>query len=209
MLTPEKDQKDQNIYLYKDHKDNKDNKYNKDNKDNKDRDDQYTALIRVLLIFYLVIANNFTENLFSKQLKTFFTGNRYAQHIIAFIMMLVLIMIIGGVKKIENGVFYSIIFYFWFIFTTKLDVQWNLIIILLLLFGFIYESKLNEKETQIESDETLTSEEKELLINSDRSRKFYILAVILGVTIIGSSIYINKQEVQYGGGFDLMRFLFF
>lgn len=175
----------------------------------KESKDQYTALIRVLLLFYLVIANNFTENLFSKQLKTFFQENRYAQHLIAFITMLVLIMLIGGVTKIEKGLFYTVILYTWFIFTTKLDVQWNIVIIFLLLFGFIYESRLNEKENQIELDDSLTFSEKESLIESQRTNKFYLLITIIIVTIIGSSLYINKQEVQHGGGFDLMRFIFF
>src|SRR5947207_7468568 len=125
----------------------------KDKDKEKDNTDQYMSLIRVMLIFYLAIANNFTENLFSKQLRTFFQENRYAQHLIAFIMLLVFVMILGGVKNIENGLLYTVIFYFWFIFTTKLDVQWNLIILFLLLFGFIYESKLNEKESRVESDE--------------------------------------------------------
>ena len=189
------------------HKENKEN--NENNGNNGNNGDQYTALVRVSLLFYLVIANNFTENLFSKQLKTFFQENRYAQHLIAFIMMLVFIMMFGGVKKIEQGIFYAIILYFWFIFTTKLDVQWNLIIIFLLLFGFIYESKLNEKEVQIDDDESLSNKEKDSLNSSNRLNKFYVLMSILLITVIGSSLYIKKQEVQHGGGFDLMKFLFF
>lgn len=173
------------------------------------KDIQYLSLTRVLLLFYLTIANNFTDNLFSKQLKTFLNDNRYAQHMIAFIMMLVFIMMIGGVSNIDTGIFYSVIFYTWFIFTTKLDIQLNIIIILLLFFGFIYESKLNEKENQINSDQSLSESTKESLIKTQQTNKMYILIAILSVTVIGSALYIKKQEVQYGGGFDLMRFLFF
>ena len=58
----------------------------------------------------------------------------------------------------------------------------------------------------IQEDFVLT---KESLIKTQQTNKMYILIAILSVTVIGSALYIKKQEVQYGGGFDLMRFLFF
>lgn len=171
--------------------------------------DNSIKMIAVLLLFYVIIASNFTKNLMSKQLTSFFEENRYAQHLIGFIMMLTLIMIVGGVNKIENGILYAVIGYFWFIFTTKLDIQWNIMIIMLLLFGFIYESKLSEKENNIMNDQSLTSVQKEQIIQEHTKYKTYIIIAILSITVIGSTLYAKKKEVQYGGGFNVMQFLFY
>jgi hypothetical protein len=166
-----------------------------------------TSVIRVLLLFYILIGNNFTENVFSHQLRDAVKNNRYAQHFIAYIMLLVL-MIIGGNMGVEWGVIYTTVIYLWFIFTTKLDIEWNIIILLLLLFGFIYETKTNEREKEIQSDETLDEKKKETLIEIYETNKLYILMTLAGMTILGTSLYINKQEEQHGGSYDMMKFLF-
>jgi hypothetical protein len=79
----------------------------------------------------------------------------------------------------------------------------------LLLFGFIYESSLEEKEMNILSDETLTQEQKNKLIEKNTSIKLYMIIAVLSVTVIGTFFYTNKKVVQYGGGeFDLLKYLF-
>jgi len=168
-----------------------------------------TALLKAMLFFYIIIASNYTENLYSKQLRTFFNENRFAQHLIGLIMMFTFIMIIGGITEIDKGILYALIGYIWFLFTTKLDIHWNIIIILLLLFGFIYESKLSQKKETIIDDEVLSDEEKIKLINEQQQYEFYILVAIISITVIGSFLYINKKGVQYGGGFDVMQFMFY
>lgn len=172
--------------------------------------DNQNSLLRALLLFYVLIASNFTGGLFSKQLRTFFEENRMAQHLIGFTMMLVIIMLIGGINNTYRAVIYSLIGYIWFILTTKLDVHWNVIIILLLLFGFLYESKLNEKERNIMSDSNLTEEEKQKIINNNFQYRMYFILAALLTTIIGSLLYLNKKVGQYGGGkFDLITYLFY
>lgn len=171
---------------------------------------QNISLSRALLIFYLILASNFTGDLFSKQLITFFDENRFAQHLIGFIMMLVIIMLIGGINDTYTALFYSLIAYAWFILTTKLDIQWNIIIILIMLFGFLYESKINEKDEKIVNDTNLTVEQKEKIISENSNYKNYIILAILATTIIGTIFYTNKKIEQYGGGsFDLITFLFY
>lgn len=165
-------------------------------------------LIAVLLLFYIIIANSFTKNLMSHQLTSYIEESRYVQHIIGFIMMLALVMIVGGVNKIEKGIMYALVGYTWFIFTTKLDIQWNVMILLLLLFGFIYESKLEEKENNVLNDISLNDNEKEKIMSDYNSHKLYIIFAIIFLTIVGSTLYVNKKTVQYGGGFDTMKFIF-
>ena len=165
-------------------------------------------LIAVMLLFYIIIANNMTKNLISHQLTTYIEESRYVQHIIGFIIMLALIMIVGGINKIENGIAYALIGYTWFIFSTKLDVQWSIMIMLLLVFGFIYESKLEEKENNVLNDISLNDNEKEKIINNYNNHKMYVIGAIIALTVIGSTLYVNKKGVQYGGAFDTMTFIF-
>ena len=171
---------------------------------------QNFSISRALLLFYIIIASNFTKGLFSKQLRTFFSENRLAQHLIGFIMMLVLIILIGNVTDTYKALFYSLIAYTWFIFTTKLDIHWNIIIILLMVFGFLYESQLNEKQTNALKDPNLTDEQKNNIIKENSKSKIYIIAIILAVTIIGTVLYVKKKDIQYGGAqFDIITYLFY
>jgi hypothetical protein len=171
---------------------------------------QNISLSSVLLIFYILVANNFTGELFSKQLRTYFEESRLAQHLIGFTMMLVIVMLIGGVSNTYRAIVYSLIGYTWFIFTGKLDIQWNVIIILIMLFGFLYESKLNERDYNATVDPNLTDEQKQNVIETNSKYKTYILIAILSATVIGTLLYFNKKVGQYGGGqFDIVAFLFY
>ena len=168
------------------------------------------SLLTALLVFYVIIASNFTNGLFSKQLKTYFEESRLAQHVIGFIMMLVLIILIGGTTNIYRALIYTLIGYTWFIFMTKLDIQWNIIILLLLLFGFLYESSLSEKEQNALKDPNLTEEQKNNIVEANNQYKTYIILLVLAFTAIGGFLYFNKKVGQYGGGqFDPITYLFF
>ena len=168
------------------------------------------SLLTALLVFYVIIASNFTNGLFSKQLKTYFEESRLAQHVIGFIMMLVLIILIGGTTNIYRALIYTLIGYTWFIFMTKLDIQWNIIILLLLLFGFLYESSLSEKEQNALNDPNLTEEQKNSIVETNNQYKTYIILLVLAFTAIGGFLYFNKKVGQYGGGqFDPITYLFF
>lgn len=168
------------------------------------------SLARVLLIFYVLIASNFTENLMGKQLKTFFSENRIAQHLIAFIMILVLVIIIGNVDNMKRALVYSILGYVWFIFTTKLDIQWNIIILLGLLIVFLYESNMIEQEKRIIKDQSVSEEEiEEIIRHNNRVRTYTVIGIII-ITLIGAFLYLTKKKEQYGGGqFNLATFLLY
>ena len=50
--------------------------------------------------------------------------------------------------------------------------------------------------------------EKEIIINDYNNHKMYVIGAIIGLTVIGSTLYVNKKGVQYGGAFDTMTFIF-
>jgi hypothetical protein len=181
------------------------NIFNMDNKG-----EPTTSLSKALLIFYVIIASQYTGNLMGKQMKEFIQENRIAQHIIAFTMLLVLINLVGGVKNIGKTIIYSIIGYLWFIFTTKLDIHWNLIILCLLTIGYLYETNMFTHEYDIfYKDQVLTPEEKNKVVNKNKNIKTYIVGGLIIVTLIGSLLYEQKKGVQYGGGFSIVKYLLY
>lgn len=167
------------------------------------------AVARVLLVFYVLLANNYTDNLFSKQMRAYLDENRYAQHLVGFILMLILIMLLGNIKKIENGILISIFLYIWFLLTTKLDIQFSMMIILVLLFAYIYESKLREREEEVKTDVILGMERKESLLRTYNNYKLYMLLCVIVITVTGTILYMDKKDVQYGGSYSFMSYLFY
>lgn len=166
------------------------------------------SLSRSLLIFYLLIANNYTSNLYSRQLKDFINNNRYIQHIIGFTTLLVIINLFAGLNNSMDSIKYSMILYSWFIFSTKLDLQWNLMIIGLLVLGYINENSMIDKEENIEKDEYVTKDViKRIRKHNKKTRTIICLSIIL-VTIFGTYQYFNKKHQQYGGGFDPLNYMF-
>ena len=166
------------------------------------------TLSRALLFFYLIVASNFTKNLYSGQLQEYIEKSRVAQHIIGFILMLVVIISFGGVSDITKAIGYTIFAYVLFIFTTKLDIHWNLVILLLLVIGFLYESKIFNREKLLDNDESLGEREKSEIRFQNDTIKIVLLVALVFVTFIGTFLYSNKKITQYGGEFSTIKYIF-
>lgn len=165
------------------------------------------SLSQALLFFYVIIASNFVKHLYSHQLQIFFE-NRWVQHFIGFTIMLVVITNIGKVKKPSLVFIYSLISYFWFLLTTKLDLKWNIAIIGLLILGFMYENKMFDKEIQSKKDESLNKDNINNIEKKNKKIKMLIMISILIVTFLGTIQYINKKQIQYKDNFDPIEFMF-
>jgi hypothetical protein len=170
-------------------------------------------LNKVLLAFYLLIASQHT-NLMGKQLTNYIENNRMAQHVIAFTLLLVLINIVGEVQEIELMILYTSICYLWFIFSTKLDIQWNVLILLLLLLGYFYESKSNYSISGLFNDQVLTVNDKSQNIQKHKLTRSVIALGLITITLMGTFLYANNNENQNGGGLNpnnpsIVNFLFY
>jgi hypothetical protein len=166
------------------------------------------SLAKAILLFYLIIANNHTKELFSGQFTNFIEDNRYAQHVIGFITMMVMLNIAGGINDAKKNLLYTSLAYGWFTMTTKLDLHWNLLIIALLFSGLIYEFGLVDKEIKSLDDESLEEIDIAKIKKKHNRMKTGIIIAIIFVTLIGTFTYYNKKKVQYGGNFDPMKFIF-
>lgn len=168
-----------------------------------------TSIAKALLIFYVLMASQ-QNNLLGKQMKELINDSRIAQHIIAFIMMIVVINMIGGVQETDKLLFYSAIAYVWFVLSTKLDIQWNLILILLLFVWFLYQNRNDNKRLIMDRDINITNEIKKAFDIKDINWNTYVVSGLVTVTLIGLYLYSNKKGVQYGGGkYDPIKFLLY
>lgn len=169
-------------------------------------------LVSIFLLFYILVSTGLTKNLVSKQLTNFVEESRIAQHTIGFVIFAVLLILISKLTNISKIITYSIIGYTWFILSTKLDIHWVLMILLVATLGFFRETWLNEQVKLIETDPNLTDEDKINQTAKISSEKIYWVSALFGITIIGSFLYMDKKLVQYGGAkaqFDIVKYLFY
>jgi hypothetical protein len=161
------------------------------------------SLPKALLFFYVITANQYTGDLLGKQMKTFLNENRIAQHLVAFTMMVAIVHIMG-IKKTDELLFYSLILYSWFILTTKLNIQMNLVVIMSLIVWFFYE---NNNST--DKDENISGEIKQNIKNINKKWNTYIGSGLIMLTLGGVFMYSNKKHIQYGGGYNPINFLLY
>jgi predicted PurR-regulated permease PerM len=166
------------------------------------------TIITALLIFYMFVTRKFISDIYSGQLTDYITNNRWIKHLIGYITMLLIIVQAGNINSGMRAIIYSIVGYSWFILTTKLDIHWNLAIIGLLVIGFMYEKQMFQKELESSEDEALKDKHRKRIRASNKSMKRLIVGSIILITLVGSYIYYNKKQLQYGGNFDNGLFLF-
>ncbi len=170
---------------------------------------------RIILLTYIIIASSYCTNLFSHGLKRAIENNKFAQHIILILLIMSLMICFGNPFNVEitsnqqiNIVIMSLLVYVWFIMTTKLDLAWNIGILILLTIYFLYESKQVSEYNVMLSDPVLDSKRKQELLTTYVSTQKYILITVFGVTLIGTLVYANEKQEQYGGGFSFDKFIF-
>lgn len=170
---------------------------------------------KVLLLTYIIISSSYCSNLFSNGLKNAIETNRYVQHIILIILIMSLMILFGNPFGVQlstchsfNLILITLLIYAWFILTTKLDLAWNIAVIILLAIYFLYESKATLDINLQLKDQNINSSIKTEIVNTYIQTNNIILVAIFGVTVIGSLFYSNEKQEQYGGGFSLVNFWF-
>ena len=101
-------------------------------------------------------------------------------------------------NKHLNVLIMTLLIYTWFILTTKLDLSWNIAVMIMLVIYFFYENKKGNDYKNINNDKNLSNESKNelhnILINTQKS----LLLGIFGITLTGTFIYGIEKYNQYG-----------
>jgi hypothetical protein len=166
------------------------------------------SLAKIMLIFYILASSSALFPLLSKQLKESVENNRFVRHIIGFTTILALVLLVSNGKfSTLRIMIYTGIAYLWFILSTKIDLQWNVMIIVSLLAFLLYQNDILNTTEHIDNNVNLSSEEKNNIIKTNKNNYVYITGVIILATIAGTLLYTEKKEQQYGGGYSLFNFL--
>ena len=168
------------------------------------------SLMKILALYYLILLNPLSTDLISKSLKSFIEENRMMQHLISVITLFVLINLLYGTKTDSSNIFLlTAICYIFFVFTTKIELQINMLIILSLIIIYFYESIIDNKNIQTENDNVLTIEQKQQIIKSRNKIKNISYVILALAVFLGIYFYSDKKTVQYGEGFNISRFFFY
>lgn len=177
--------------------------------------DNYFSIGRIILLTYIIIASSYCSNLFSNGLKKAIESNRFVQHLVLLILIMSLMIIFGNPLNVEityneqlNTIIMSLLVYVWFIMTTKLDLSWNISVLIVLLIYFLYESKKISDYQMIIKDENLDLNKKKELFDSFNNMQIYLLSSLFSITLVGNLFYYNEKTVQYGGSFSNFNFFF-
>ena len=167
-----------------------------------------TSLLKPLFIFYVMLSNAGSIDLLGKQYREMIQENRLAKHVVTFSVLLTFVILYGENESVTQAVALSLGLYALFLMTTKLDVQWNIIVVTILLFAFLYETHTDIKEKKLKTDSTLDLTTAKNIVSQHKRNKMYIGAIIIGITVIAALLYSRKKQEQYGGGYDLAKFIF-
>lgn len=165
------------------------------------------TIISALLIFYTAAPAS-GDHLLASQLRDVINDNRFAQHSIGFLKMFISMILVGNITDTRTAIVFAMCAYSWFILTTKLDLEWNFFILFLLLLGFLYEHQTCTREDESNIDEVLSEEDRQKLKDKHKKYKMYILIGIGILTIIGTFVYANKKQLQYGNDFNIKDFFY-
>jgi small-conductance mechanosensitive channel len=168
------------------------------------------SLGKILLIFYLLASSSSLFPLLSKQWKNELEENRVAQHILGITTILALtILVSNGRFSVQRIFMYTLIGYMWFILSTKLDLQWNIIVMILLVGFLLYQDSNKHKDLKNEDDKNLSNGEKNQIQKKNKQSYIFIIVAIILISMGGTLLYSNKKEGQYGGGYSLTNFLLY
>jgi hypothetical protein len=170
--------------------------------------DHILGISKILLLFIVLVFSNFTDVLVSKQIKIFIKNNRHVQHILGYIMLLIIVDTSYSGMEFYKVVLYTVIVYILFIMTNKLDIHWNIIIFFILLIAFIYENRKDHEIKVMKKDENLTIEEKEKIEKENQRFRYGVLILIVFIISLGTIFYNDKKMIQYGGSYDPIKYFF-
>jgi len=154
---------------------------------------------------YLIIACNFIGELFGCKFRQALQENMYLKHLFGFLTFLFLVILINvEVSNINNliiGIIYAIIFYIWFVLTTKTHILITIIVLLIFFIMYILTFKIKE----LEKNKNLNNKK------IKKIKKINNILLLTGfiITIFGTYFYYilkNKELKKRNEKFNYIKF---
>lgn len=153
---------------------------------------------------YLLIASNYFGELFGCKIRKLLTENMFLKHVLAFMTFGFLVILTGidisDKDDLIAGIIYTIVFYLWFVLSTKTHMYVAIVIIILFFTMYVISYRIKFlKNNEVYQNE----EELDKLINVNN----YLLLVTLIITILGVLNYLYLKYCEYNKEFSLIKFI--
>lgn len=165
----------------------------------------YSYLVKGLLIMYIISFTPITSNLISQKLKQSIMQNRFAQHIIGIVTVMV-VMNLLGITNVYQLLKYTAVLFILFLLSTKLNLSTFILIITLLLISYLIEVNFDNKIKRMKNDQMISNE---IISNEMKIHKLtrYLLLSLIGFIIIYDvCINYKNKEIILEDDFNPIRF---
>lgn len=167
----------------------------------------------LMLIIYSLMITPYTGNLMSNTLKKELEENRYLQHgILCLTIMIVIEMLINKGKKTDvlKTVVLGLIIYVVIILSTKMNYEISISFFLALVCYLFYEKYTNRVNSEIMENNDMSDVDKKKMIDKNNLKRDLALVAVFSVEVVGVCIYyLTKYDKFSGGGkFDEINYFF-
>lgn len=161
---------------------------------------------RVFLFFNLMQINQ--RKLSNKNLNNLLDENKLLVHFLNFILLLVVIQNLTGIKNPTKLLIYSVILYMLFLLTTKMEIQMVIMFLGLLLALYFYYLANEEKISRIIKDQEIEQKFKDSIINLTEENYTQAIFLFTMFILLGVWLYNERKQEQYQENYNLVTFLF-
>lgn len=149
--------------------------------------------------FYLLVACNYTKEIFGCGLQTVLDQSMIAKHAVAFLLLFFLIVIINpdyADKEILKNLLISMVVYAWFLITTRTPFPFMMVVLVLLIASYIASVAKKRNETEKKEEEKVRA--------AWWQEKLALAAFI--ISIIGFVLYAIEKKKEYKSKFEWVKF---
>lgn len=162
------------------------------------------SILPVLLLYYISLGGN---RMVPHQMQQLLDTNDYVYHLFNILRLFISIILIGKIDDVRLAIIMTVIGYVWFIGTLKLDLKWNIFVFGVLLFGFVYDLIISERNQKILADKNLSEDDKKKIIQKQSHARLCLVVSLIVITLVGTSIYAIRKKMQYKDEFNIITFL--
>ncbi len=158
----------------------------------------------ILFIYVILLLTN--NQLLTPHIRDFVQNNRWVQYL-SLIVLIAITVNCFEKYNMNNTVIKTALISFVIISLLKMDLDWSMITVIILLGGFIWNCSLDYMDVHLVSNNAVVQTKRtELMVENSVKRQRYLAVVIL-VVLLGTSIYYVKKRHQYGNSFATIKFI--
>lgn len=174
----------------------------------KSMDNNKYSLIKALFIFYFVMLE-FSEKTFTRSVRINIISDVLCKHLIKCINLAIILRYILKISDVDKLISQTFIAYMLFLLLSKIEYQWSIIMIGIFIIYFIIDTKMEHSDILNKKIDNVLNDKEKLIIHKKHNiNRGIIIFILFATMIIGCGLYGKKKIVQYGGGFDLRKFIY-